>query len=246
MAHVPNSSRDARTSAAFVALLDTLVDDFDVIDLLTVLASECVDLLGVAAAGILLADETGTLRVMAASTEQIGLLELFQIQNDEGPCMDSYRSGEVVAVADLSVDTRYARFSAECLRAGYPSLCAIPMRLRSTILGCLNLFMREPAPWLENDVRVARSLADVASIAIVQDQLLRRATVRVGQLEHALGSRVVIEQAKGMIAEFAGVDMDDAFRSLRDYARRNNLRLTDVARSLVGSVLPLETVATVR
>lgn len=246
MAHETNSSRDARTSDAFVALLDTLVDDFDVIDLLTVLTSQCVDLLGVAAAGILLADETGTLRVMAASTEQIGLLELFQIQNDEGPCMDSYRSGEVVAVADLRLDSRYARFSAESLRAGYPSVCAIPMRLRSTLLGCLNLFMRTAAPWPDDDVRVARSLADVASIAIVQDQLLRRATVRVGQLEHALESRVVIEQAKGMIAEFARFDMDDAFRALRDYARRNNLRLTDVARSLVGTTLPLGAVVAVR
>ena len=232
-------TREALTASTFVTLIDTLVDEFDVIDVLTVLASRSVELLGAAAAGILLADPSGSLRVMAASSEQIVLLELFQIQNEQGPCMDSYRTGEVVVNADLRAPSPWPQFAVESVTAGYPSVCAVPLRLRSAILGCLNLFMSEPLPLGDADLHLARSLADVASIAIVQDQAARDAATREGQLQHALNSRIAIEQAKGMLAEHVGVDMDAAFGLLRTFARNHNRLLSEVAGSLVAGTLDI-------
>lgn len=196
----------ALTASTFVTLIDTLVEDFDVIDVLTVLASRSVELLGAAAAGILLADESGQLRVMAASSEQVALLELFQIQNEQGPCMDSYRTGGTVADADLASSGNWPQFAVESLAAGYPSVCAVPMRLRSVVLGCLNLFMAEPIALSTANIHLAQSLADVASIAIVQDQAARDAAIREGRLQHALNSRIVIEQATAVLA---GLEQDN-------------------------------------
>jgi len=233
------AERQARTSTTFVQLVDTLVDDFDVIDLLTLLSSRSVELLGAEQAGILLADSTGHLRVMAASSEQIALLELFQVQNDEGPCLDCFRTGQLITEPDLTKSRSWPRFSAESVRAGYPSVCAVPLRLRAHILGCLNLFLDRPIALSSDDLELAQALADVASIAIMQDQAARDAAVREGQLEHALQSRVIIEQAKGMIAEYAQIDMDEAFTRLRSFARHHNRHLTEVAQSLVAGRLPI-------
>jgi GAF domain-containing protein len=231
------SVRLARASETFVQLIDTLVDDFDVIDLLTVLAARSVELLDAAEAGILLADEAGHLRVVAASTEQIGLLELFQIQNEHGPCMDSYRTGQLVTEADLSAANPWPRFAAESVAAGFPSVCAVPLRLRTVTLGCLNLFMSRAGPLPDADVALAQALADVASIAIVQDQATRDAALREGRLEHALTSRILIEQAKGILAEHRSIDMDQAFNQLRHFARSHNRGLTEVAGALVAGDL---------
>ena len=237
---MPNESeqraldRQALTATAFVEIVDTLVDDFDVVDVLTQLTSRSVKLLQAAAAGILLADTDGQLRVIGASTEEVGLLELFQIQNDEGPCLDSYRTGNVVFDASLGADSAWPRFAAESVRSGFPSVCAVPLRLKTLILGCLNLFMSEPVDLSEADIALAQALADVASIAIVQDQATREAAVREGHLQNALTSRISIEQAKGMIAERDGVDMDEAFNRLRLHARSNHRLLTEVAESVVA------------
>jgi transcriptional regulator with GAF, ATPase, and Fis domain len=232
--------RQALTATTFVEIVDTLVDDFDVIDVLTQLTSRCVELLKAAAAGILLADANGQLRVIGASTEQVGLLELFQIQNDEGPCLDSYRTGAVVFDASLDADSAWPRFAEESVRSGYPSVCAVPLRLKNLTLGCLNLFMSEPIALTGAEMLLSRALADVASIAIVQDQATREAAIREGHLQHALTSRISIEQAKGMIAERAGVDMDDAFNKLRSFARSSNRLLTEVAESIVAGTMGIE------
>lgn len=242
----PTSDRSALTATTFVEIVDTLVGDFDVIDVLTSLTSRCVELLDVAAAGILLADELGHLRVIGASTEEIGLLELFQIQNEEGPCLDCFRSGVVVSNWQLTGVTPWPAFAAESMRLGFPSVCAVPLRLNDLVLGCLNLFLDEPVPMPQLDVQLARALADVASIAIVQDLATREAAVREGQLQHALHSRIVIEQAKGMLAEFGGIDMDAAFQRLRTFARSNNVKLTDVAAGLVDGTVPLADVSAAR
>ncbi len=224
--------RSALTAQTFVEIVDTLVGDFDVIEVLTLLTTRCVELLNVAAAGILLADGDGQLRVMGASTEVIELLELFQIQNDEGPCLDSFQTGRVVIHPELQIGSPWPKFAAESVRRGFPSVCAVPLRLKEVNLGCLNLFMSEPVRLPDTDVALAQALADVASIAIVQDQATRDALIREGQLQHALNSRIAIEQAKGMIAERAGLDMDHAFHRLRSYARDHNLGLTEVAETL--------------
>jgi GAF domain-containing protein len=236
--------RQGLTAATFVELIDTLVDDFDVIDILTVLASRCVQLLDAAAAGILLADASGQLRVMAASTEEIALLELFQVQNHEGPCMDSFLTGQVVAEQDMRAGSVWPRFAAESVDAGYPSVCAVPLRLRDVVLGCLNLFMTEPVRLSDGDVDLAQALADVASIAIMQDQAARNAAEREARLQHALNSRIAIEQAKGMLAEHGAVDMNEAFDRLRRFARHHNRRLTEVADSLVNGQLRVTDVGT--
>jgi GAF domain-containing protein len=230
-------TRLARASETCVQMIDTLVEDFDVIDVLTVLATQSVELVGAAEAGILLADDAGTLRVVAASSEQIVLLELFQIQNEQGPCMDAYRTGQLVVDADLRVSMQWPKFAAESTRAGFPSVCAIPLRLRTVTLGCLNLFMCDPLPLPDSDIALAQALADVASIAIVQDHVARDAAIRLGRLEHALTSRILIEQAKGILAQHRSIDMDQAFNRLRQFARNNNRGLTDVAAALVAGDL---------
>lgn len=234
--------RQALTAATFVEIVDTLVDDFDVIDVLTQLTSRSVELLEAAAAGILLADSDGHLRVIGASTEQVGLLELFQIQNDQGPCLDCFHTGDVVSSADLGAASPWPQFAVESVRAGYPSVCAVPLRLKDLVLGCLNLFMSAPIALSSAEISLAQALADVASIAIVQDMATREAAVREGHLQHALTSRISIEQAKGMISERGHVDMDEAFNRLRAYARNNNRGLTEVAESLVAGTINIDAV----
>jgi len=234
MSNRPELEHQGLAAATFVELIDTLVDDFDVIDMLTVLTSRSVELLQAAAAGILLADRSGHLRVMAASTEQIAVLELFQVQNEEGPCLDSFRTGEVVIDSDMGPGSIWPRFAAESVAAGYPSVCAVPLRLRDAVLGGLNLFMTERVGLSATDIALAQALADVASIAIIQNQAALDAADREARLQQALNSRVAIEQAKGMLAEHAGVDMDEAFNRLRRFARNHNRRLTEVAESLVA------------
>jgi GAF domain-containing protein len=221
----------------FVQLADSLVAEFDVIDLLTVLADRTVQLLDVSAAGILPADGNGQLRVMAASSEQVRLLELFQLQNNEGPCLDCHTTGRAVASEDLGESARWPRFTTKAHAAGFRSVYACPMRLRSAVIGALNLFRTTAGPMPAEDVLLARAFADVATIAILQDQTVREAETRARQLQLALDSRVVIEQAKGMPAEYAKLDMDQAFGRLRSFARSHNRRLSALAAELVnGSV----------
>ena len=231
-----------RTATAFVELADALVGDFDVIDMLTGLTARCVELLGASAAGILLADSNGKLRVVGASNDKANLLELFQIQNEQGPCLDCYATGTVVSHPDLTASSPWPEFAAVSVAAGLPSVCAVPLRLRSLVLGCLNLFTAEPVELSDADVALAQALADVSSIAIVQDQAAREAAVREGNLQHALNSRIVIEQAKGMIAEGGRLGMDESFSALRAYARSNNLRLTEVAEALVSGAFAVDSV----
>jgi GAF domain-containing protein len=183
---------------------------------------------------------------MAASTEGIELLELFQLQNDEGPCLESFRNGLLVADADLSPEGRWPRFAVESVRSGFPSVCAVPMRFKDRVIGCLNLFMSDRRALPPADIALAQALADVASIAVVQDQATRLAAIREGHLQHALISRVAIEQAKGMVAEYAHVDMDQAFARLRSHARNNNLGLTLVAQRIVDGSLAIGAVAGTR
>lgn len=236
--------RQSLTAVTFVEIVDTLVGNFDVIDVMTLLTTRVVQLLDVAAAGILLADAEGNLRVIGASNEQINLLELFQIQNDQGPCLDSYTTGSVVADSRLDLGSRWPEFAAASVRAGFPSVCAVPLRLKERTLGCLNMFRSEPSPLSDSEVSLAQALADVASIAIVQDLATRKAVVREGELQHALDSRVTIEQAKGMIAATGSVDMNEAFRRLRMFARNTNRGLTEVAKDLVeGKLRPAALIA---
>jgi transcriptional regulator with GAF, ATPase, and Fis domain len=225
------------TATAFVEIVEALVNDFDVIEVLTGVAIRSVELLNASAAGILLADPSGNLIVTAASSEQIETLELFQIQNQQGPCLDCYTTGEPVMHADLDQPSPWPEFAVASVAAGFPSVYATPLRLNDTTLGCLNLFMAESVVLTMSDIVLARALADVATIAILQDQATRDAVAREGSLQSALTSRIAIEQAKGMIAERSSIDMDLAFSRLRAYARQTNQRLSAVAADVASGTI---------
>jgi GAF domain-containing protein len=231
-------SREALLAKAMVELADTLVADFDVVELLTVLADRCVEVLDVDAAGIMLAAPDGDLRVMASSSPAMRLLELFELQSEQGPCLDCYRTGQPVVNQDLAaVNGRWPRFANEALAVGFRSVHALPMRLRGVVIGALNLFHVEAGEMSEDDLVAAQALADIATIAILQHRGALEAQVVNDQLNQALTSRVVIEQAKGIVAERKGLNMDQAFATLRSHARRHNLRLADVARDVISGTL---------
>jgi GAF domain-containing protein len=233
MGAVPREQRLAHT---FVELADTLVDDFDVAYFLHMLADRCVELLDVAAAGLMLADPAGRLRVVASSTERARLLELFELQNDEGPCLDCYAGGEPVSesgLGDVGSSSRWPRFAVEARAAGFRSVLALPLRLRGETIGALNVFNEHPEPIPAERRALGQALADVATISLLQDRGTRRREVLASQLQTALNSRVVIEQAKGVLAERHGVDMEEAFRLLRGGARERGHRLSDVAAQVV-------------
>ena len=231
-------SREGLLARTLVELADTLVDDFDVVELLTLLSDRCVDVLDVAAAGIMLVAPDGDLRVIASSSEAMRLVELFELQAHEGPCLDCYHTGLPVLNHDLAtIDDRWPRFAVAALAAGFHSVHALPMRLRGTVIGALNLFHINQGEMRQADVDAGQALADVATIAILQHRATLEGELVNDQLQVALNSRVVIEQAKGMVAERSGFDMQRAFSTLRNHARNHNLRLSDVARDVINGTL---------
>jgi transcriptional regulator with GAF, ATPase, and Fis domain len=240
-----STTREQHVAETFVELADTLVDDFDVIDLLHILARRCTQLLNVTAAGIMLADVHGTLQVAASSVEEARLLELYELQNDQGPCLDCYRTGQQVVNVGAAATRRWPEFTTRAEQAGYASAHALPMRLRGQIIGTLNLFRAQPGELEEPSLRLGQALADVATISLLQQRSRHDTQVLASQLQNALTSRIVIEQAKGILAERRGVDLDTAFSTLRGHARDNNQRLADVARSIAeGGADPVSTPAT--
>jgi transcriptional regulator with GAF, ATPase, and Fis domain len=238
-------TREQQLVRAFVDMADTLVDDYDVVELLYRLAGYCVSLLGATAAGLLLSDQRGSLQVVAASDERTRLLELLQLQADQGPCLDAYRTGVPVHAVDLAAErARWPLFVPEALAEGYRSVQAIPLRLRRQVIGALNLFGSDVTPLGQQDLDVARALADTATVGILQERAIRRGEVLTEQLQTALNSRVVIEQAKGVLFHAAGIPMDQAFERLRSYSRSHNLQLSVVAEDLARGTLDPRTILT--
>lgn len=231
-------TREADVVKSLVEMADTLVDDYDIVDLLTGLADRCVNLLGVSAAGVMLASPEGSLGLVASSSEAMRLLELFELQAQEGPCLDAFRTGQPVGHESLEAGSgRWPSFSAAALQAGFRSALALPLRLREATLGALNLLSVTQTPVDEADVIVARAFADLATLSITQHRAAAEAQRLNEQLSAALTSRVVIEQAKGVISERVGVDLAEAFSRLRGYARNHNLRLTDIAQATIDGTL---------
>jgi GAF domain-containing protein len=192
-----------------------------------------VQLLGVSAAGLLLTDGQDKLQVVAASSERTRLLELFQLQTDQGPCVECFHTGLPVSVADLPTAGRWPRFTAAAASAGFAAVHAVPMRLRKEVIGALNFFDTNPGALDEGKLRQGQALADVATIGLLQQRAIRRRDVLTEQLQTALNSRILIEQAKGMLAERLQVDMDEAFRLLRSHSRNQNRRLSELAQAIV-------------
>jgi GAF domain-containing protein len=222
-----------RLAAAFVELADTLGGDFDLIEFLYTLVDRCGELLDVSAVGLMLGDDRGRLRVVASSSEETRLLELFQLQNDEGPCLECYRIGLPVADPDLAAAPRWPLFAPEAVRAGFRTVHALPMRLRERTVGSLNLFHVRAGGLDGSDADIAQALVDVATIGLIQVHLGRRQEILVDQLQTALDSRVVIEQAKGVLAQVRGITPAEAFTVLRAHARAHDLRLTGLALAIL-------------
>jgi GAF domain-containing protein len=233
----PARDREQTLVEAFVRLADTLVTDYDVIDLFHGLCADCVSLLGADAAGLLLTDQRGSLQLVSASNEQAQVVELFQLQADQGPCLDCFRTGVQVRVDDLATEDRWPRFTSRARENGFGSVHALPMRLRGEVVGALNLFHRQRHVMDDADLGVGQALADVATIAILTDRSSRQRELLTEQLQAALTSRVIIEQAKGVLAERGGIGLDRAFALMRSYARGHQTRLADVARDVVEGVI---------
>jgi GAF domain-containing protein len=233
-------SRENRLLETFVSLADTLVDDFDIIDFLQTLAERCVELLDVTAAGIMLVDADGTLRHAACSDEQMRLVELFELQIEEGPCYDAFCDDTAVACGSPEeAARRWPRFAPNAVEHGFAAVAGVPMRLRAKVIGALNLFSTDRRVLADPDIRVVQAMADVATIGILQERAIRDATILSDQLATALDSRIAIEQAKGVVAESVGISVDEAFTRIRGFARAHNRRLGEVARQIVdGSLAP--------
>ncbi|GAA3546901.1 GAF and ANTAR domain-containing protein [Amycolatopsis ultiminotia] len=226
--------RERRVSRTFVRLADTLVADFDIADFLNMLTEQCTDLLDVSAAGVILLGPDETLQVAATSSERAELLELFAVETDDGPCLDCVRTAAPVSCEDLSAEAhRWPRFTAAAAECGFRAAQALPMRLREQTVGVLTLLSIDPGGADRRDLDLGQALADVATIGILQQRTIEHGDQLTEQLHTALRSRIVIEQAKGVLAAHSAISMDEAFARLRRYARDHNRRLTELARSVI-------------
>ena len=234
--------RPQRLAQVFVELADTLVEEFDVVDLLQLLAERCIELLPADAAGLMLADERGNLHLMAYTADRMRSVELFELQIAEGPCRDCYLSGRAVTNVSLAdARTRWAVFTPAAEEAGFGSTHALPMRLRGRVIGALNLFTDLEATMSDDDIAIGQAMADVATIGLLHERNLREQTVVSEQLQIALNSRVLIEQAKGVLAARAGISVTEAFTRMRHLARRTGVTLTSVATAVLDRSLDAST-----
>jgi GAF domain-containing protein len=231
-------TREQRIVQTFIELADTTADDFDVIEFLHRVSRRCVELLDCDEAGVLLVDAAGVLRVMASSSERSDALDVMQAQNDEGPCFECFARGVPVSSEDLQADRgRWPRFSPAALARGFGSVHALPMRVRGETVGALNLFRVRTGRLDEPDVPLGQGMADIAAVALLQERSVRESRGVAAQLQGALSSRIVIEQAKGVLAERAQITLDAAFSRMRGYARTHNLKLGQVAGDLINGQL---------
>lgn len=235
-------TRETKLSTAFVKLADTLVTDFDVVDLLHWLIEECTDILDTQAGGLMLVDAAGALQLVASTSEEAELVEVLQLAAGDGPCLECFRSGSPVTVGDIHAGgARWPEFQIEALRLGFLSVHATPLRLRGQTIGTMNLFSHHVGALNPQDIAVAQALADVATIGILQERSIRSANLLTEQLQHALDSRILIEQAKGVIAATRGLSMSEAFGALRAHARSHNLTLREVADDVVARRIEIGT-----
>jgi GAF domain-containing protein len=223
---------------AFVRLADTLASDFDVVDFLHGLSADSVEILRAAAAGVMLADGRGGLRLIASSDERMRLLELFELQGAQGPCLDAYSSGRAVQANAADSRDRWPVFAPQASEAGFQLMCAVPLRVRTDVIGALNLFRGNDEPFTGTEIAIAQAMAEMAAIGLIQERAVRERNLLAAQLQAALNSRVIIEQAKGMISEYLTMTVDDAFKLLRSYAHYHNRRLSEVASDVVDRRIP--------
>ena len=229
-----SSVESKQIARVFVEVADTHVDEFDLLEFLQMVTVRTSELVGAQAAGLLLSDERGSLQFMAASDERTELLELFQVQAHEGPCQDCFVTGRAIVNAELrDAGERWPLFAPRAVAAGFRSVHAFPLRLRKEVIGALNLFSSAPRLMETRDLEIVQALADVATIGVLQERAIRHSELLSEQLQGALNSRIVIEQAKGVVAQLYDCSVDEAFTLLRGYSRRHRVKLGDVARDAV-------------
>lgn len=234
------ATREQSLSDTLIEFADTLVSDYDLLDYLDLLLERSTGILAAQAGGVMLSNERGHLQLLAATDERMRLMELFELQRQEGPCVDSYRMAAQIVEEDLACGSRWPQFTQVALREGYRSVFAFPLRLRGQVIGVLNLFREQPGSVDDADFQAAQAFADMATIGILSERAVRESRQLAGQLRTALNSRIVIEQAKGILAERGGLHMDEAYQALRWYGRNQNRRLRDVAAAIVHGDLTAE------
>jgi GAF domain-containing protein len=231
--------RERSVTEAFVSIANSLAEGHELVELYLTLTADCARILDVASAGLLLADRQHVLQVVAASSERTFDLEMFALMGGQGPCLDCYRTGTAVSVPDLAAEqARWPKFAPVAVQAGFRSVHAVPMRLRDTTFGVLVLFGSRIGALSEDDLNLAQALAHVASIALVTGRAAEDKSALADQLQAALDSRVVLEQAKGVLAQYGNLTMDQAFAVLRRYSRDHNLRLAELAMALIARDIP--------
>jgi GAF domain-containing protein len=234
------TTRAGRVSAAFVRIADTLVDEYDVLDLLHTLVDECVDLLDATAAGLMLAGPDGVLQVLASTSEESHLVEVLQQELGSGPCVECYVTGVPVTIRDIAgTGDRWPEFKDAAAAQGYQSVHAFPMRVRGRTIGAMNLFRVDRGELSAEDVAIGQALADVSTISILQERTIQESAVVNDQLQRALNSRILIEQAKGMISYISTVDTNEAFQRIRAHARAHNTSLRATAEAVLNRTLTL-------
>lgn len=240
----PGADREHRLASTLVQLADTLVDDYDIHDFLQMLTERCAELVDASAVGVLLTDRRGDLKLAAATTQHMRDLELFEMQQQEGPCYEAFQSGQQVIEEDMqNALAHWPRFAPQAMDRGFRSVHAFPLRVRNQTLGALNVFFDRAGPFSEPDILALQALADIAAIGILQQRSVQEASELAGHLQTALDSRVVIERAVGILVERRGVSTHDAFEAIRGYARSNNQRLHAVAQAIVDGAVPPHVVA---
>jgi GAF domain-containing protein len=231
-------AREAVLARAFVRLADTLASDFDIVEFLHGLSADSVAILRAEAAGVMLADARGGLRLIASSEERMRLLELFELQGAQGPCLDAYSTGRAVQASAAESRARWPVFAPQASSAGFQVMCAVPLRVRTDVIGALNLFRGTDEPFTGPELEIAQAMAEMAAIGLIHERAVRERTLLTAQLQTAVNSRVIIEQAKGMLAQYLTTTADDAFTLLRAYARYHNRKLSDVATDLINRRIP--------
>jgi GAF domain-containing protein len=240
-------TRETRINSAFVAVADTLTTDFDVVDLLHTLVEQCTTILDADAGGLMLVDGGGRLQLMTSTSEGADLVEVMQLNADSGPCIDCFASGVAISVPDIERSGhRWPAFRKAAVQAGFLSVHATPLKLRGQIIGTMNLFGTRRGALSERDAAAAQALSDVATIGILQERLVREGAIVAEQLHRALDTRILVEQAKGIIAHSLSITMEESFAVIRTYARNNNFTIRSVAEGVSNRTLTAEGIASAR
>lgn len=233
---------DRQLGQAVGEITDALVQDFDVVDVATQVVTSCAELVGADNVGLLVADAAGQLRLLAATSEEAHVIESFQVEGGDGPCLEAFTTGELVSAGSPGeIAGRWPHFARIAQREGIGAVFAAPLTMRGRPIGSLNVFSEAPGELDADARRKVELLAGLATVALTQAERVRDHATTVQQLQTALTSRVAIEQAKGVLIAATGVDVDEAFARLRAYARANRRRLSEVALDVVERRLDAET-----